>query len=117
MKNFAQPGATVTVAAPRAVTSGELVIVGLLAGVAVHDAAEADPVEITTEGVFDLAKTSAQAWATVGLAIYAVPGTGLATTAVTAGNVLIGTNLATAVDPSGTGRVRLNGAAPAAATS
>ena len=114
-KNFIQPGKVVTVAAPRAIESGELVIVGLLAGVAQHDAANGAPVEIATEGVFDLAKTSAQAWATVGLAIYAVPATGLATTATTTGNVLIGTNVATAANPSGTGRVRLNGSAPAAA--
>ena len=117
MKNFIQPGKVVTVIAPRAVASGELVVVGLLAGVAQHDAANGAPVEIATEGVFDLAKTSAQAWATVGLPIYAIPATGLVTTATTAGNVLIGTNLATAANPSATGRVRLNGAVPAAATS
>lgn len=117
MKNFIQPGKVVTVAAPRNVLSGELVIVGLLAGIAATDALSGAPVEIVTEGVFTLAKTSAQAWATVGLAIYGVPGTGLTTTAVTAGNVLIGTNLATALNPSGTGLVRLNGAVPAAATS
>jgi predicted RecA/RadA family phage recombinase len=113
MKNFTQPGVTVSVAAPRAVASGEIVVVGLLAGVAVHDAAEGAPVEITTEGVFEVAKTSAQAWATVGLPIYVIAATGLATTAA-AGNVLLGTNLATAANPSGTGVVRLNGVAPAA---
>lgn len=117
MKNFVQPGGVVTVTAPRAIVAGEIVVVGLLVGVAVNDADNGASVEIATEGVFDVAKTSAQAWATVGLAIYVVPGTGLATTAVTAGNVLIGTNLATAANPSGSGRVRLNGAAPAAATS
>ena len=116
MKNFIQPGVTVTVTAPRTVVAGEIVVVGLLAGVAVHDAASGAPVEITTEGVFTVAKTEAQAWATVGLAIYAIPGTGVATTAVTAGNVLIGTNMATALNPSATGVVRLNGAVPAAAT-
>ena len=117
MKNFIQPGKAVTVTAPRDLSSGELVVVGLLAGVAQHDALSGAPVEIVTEGVFDLAKTAAQAWASVGLAIYAVPGTGLVTTATTAGNVLVGTNLATAANPSDTGLVRLNGSAPAAATS
>ena len=115
MKNFIQQGEVVEVTAPRELTSGELVVVGLLVGVAVHDAANGAAVEIQTEGVFEVAKTSAQAWATVGLPIYVVPATGLATTATTSGNVLIGTNLATAANPSGTGVVRLNGAAPAAA--
>lgn len=117
MKNYIQPGKVVTVPAPRNLSSGELVVVGLLAGVAQHDALSGDDVEIVTEGVYDLAKTSAQAWATVGLAIYAIPGTGVVTTATTAGNVLVGTNLATAANPSPTGLVRLNGAAPAAVTS
>ncbi|MBN8294952.1 DUF2190 family protein [Rhodobacter sp. NTK016B] len=115
MKNFIQPGKVVTLVAPRDVLSGELVVVGLLAGVAQHDALTGADVECDTEGVFDLAKTAAQAWATVGLPIYAIPGTGVVTTATTTGNVLIGTNLATAVNPSATGRVRLNGSAPAAA--
>jgi predicted RecA/RadA family phage recombinase len=114
-KNFIQPGKVVTVAANRTLTSGELAVVGLLVGVAQHDAASGAPVEIVTEGVFDLAKTSAQAWASVGLPIYVVPGTGLATTASTSGNVFIGVNLATAINPSGTGLVRLNGSAPVAA--
>jgi predicted RecA/RadA family phage recombinase len=113
MKNFVQPGHAVTVTAPRNLASGELVIVGLLAGVAQHSALSGAPVEIVTNGVFDLAKTSAQAW-TVGAAIYGIPATGVATTATTAGNVLIGTALAVAANPSAIGRVRLNGSAPAA---
>ena len=117
MKNYVQPGAIVSVLAPRAVAAGELVNVGLLVGVTQTAADNGAAVEIATEGVFDLAKTSAQAWSTVGLAIYMVPATGLCTTATTTGNILVGTNLATAANPTATGRVRLNGAAPAAATS
>lgn len=115
MKNFIQPGKVVTLTAPRTVLSGEVVVVGLVAGVAVHNAANGAPVEVQTEGVFTLAKTSAQAWATVGLPIYVIPGTGVVTTATTTGNVLLGTNLATEVNPSATGVVRLNGTVPAAA--
>lgn len=115
MQNFTQEGKVITVTAPATITAGQLVVIGLLVGVAVHDAASGAPVEIQTEGVFEVAKTSAQAWATVGLAIYVVPATGLATTATTSGNVLIGTNLAAAANPSGTGIVRLNGSIPAAA--
>lgn len=112
-KNFVQPGHVVTVPAPVAVSSGDLVTVGVLAGVAQFDAGPGDPVEIAVEGVHEVAKVSAQAW-TVGAAIY-VTSAGLATTAAAAGNVLIGVAMEVAANPSATGVVRLNGAAPAAA--
>lgn len=114
-KNFLQPGRVVSVPAPRDVSSGEMVTVGVLSGVAQHDALSGKPVEIETEGVYSLAKTSAQAW-TVGDAIYTVPGTGVCTTATTTGNVLVGVAMAAAANPSAAGIVRLNGSAPAAAT-
>ncbi|MBK4216131.1 DUF2190 family protein [Paracoccus caeni] len=111
-KNFIQPGHVVTVPAPASVASGALVQVGVLVGVAQFAAEPAEPVEIALEGVHELAKVSAQAW-TVGQAIY-ISSTGLATTATAAGNVFIGVALAAAANPSPTGVVRLNGAAPAA---
>jgi predicted RecA/RadA family phage recombinase len=114
-KNFIQEGAVVTVTAPRNVTSGEMVTVGVLSGVAQFTALSGAPVEIATEGVYEVAKTSAQAW-TVGAAIYTIPGTGVCTTATTTGNVLVGVAMAVANNPSATGIVRLNGSAPAAAT-
>ncbi|WP_323041141.1 DUF2190 family protein [Gemmobacter sp.] len=114
-KNLIQQGHVVSVTAPRNVNSGEMVTVGVLSGVAQHDALSGAAVEIVTEGVFELAKTSAQAW-TVGAAIYTIPGTGVCTTATTTGNVLVGVAMAVASNPSGTGIVRLNGSAPAAAT-
>lgn len=116
MKNFIQRGAVVGVPAPRNVASGELVIVGVLAGVAQHSAVSGETVEIATEGVFELPKTSAQAW-TVGAAIYATPATGVCTTASSAGNLLVGAALEAAANPSAVGIVRLNGASPAAVTS
>lgn len=116
MKNFIQRGEVVPVTAPADVASGALVKVGVLVGVAEHDAASGEAVNIAVSGVFELSKVSAQAW-TEGAALYMVPGTGLVTTATTAGNVLIGVALAAAANPSATGIVRLNGAAPAAVTS
>jgi predicted RecA/RadA family phage recombinase len=113
MKNFVQKGGAVNIAAPYAVVGGSLVRVGVLCGVAVHDAASGADVTVALEGVFDLEKTSAQAW-TVGAAIYMVPATRLCTTVATAGNLLIGVALAAASNPSATGTVRLNAAAPAA---
>ena len=61
MKNFIQRGNTITVTAPYAVSSGDGVLVGSLFGVAAFDALITTSVEIVTEGVFDLAKTSALA--------------------------------------------------------
>lgn len=108
MKNFTQTGDIVTVTAPANVSAGELVAVGGLVGVAVTDALSGAPVEIKTSGVFELAKTSAQAWASVGLTIYRDASTGLATTTAST-NPPIGVNLAVAANPSATGTVRLNG--------
>lgn len=106
-KNFVQPGSVVTVTAPADTESGAGVLIGTLFGVATHSAKSGEPLEIKTDGVWELAKTNAQAWASVGLAIYATAA-GLATTTAT-DNVLIGKNLAAAANPSGTGIVRLNG--------
>ncbi len=115
MKNFVQPGEVLTVPAPAGgVASGAGVKLGVLFGVAQGAAAEGAPVAIACAGVFDLPKTSAQAWA-VGAAIYWTGSA--ATTATTAGNLLIGVAAAAAANPSAIGRVRLNGAAPAAVTS
>lgn len=113
MKTYQQPGDTLTVPAPSAVSSGDGVKVGVLFGVAVYDADSGDDVEIATKGVYELPKTSAQAW-TVGAAIYWTGSA--ATTATTAGNLLIGVAAEAAANPSSTGMVRLNGSAPAAVT-
>lgn len=107
MRNYVQPGDVVTVPAPAAVASGDGVLVGGLFGIAGTDAASGDPVEIKTVGVYDMPKTSAQAW-TVGAAIYWDNSAGVATTVDTS-NTLIGKAVEAAANPSGTGRVRLNG--------
>jgi predicted RecA/RadA family phage recombinase len=114
MKNYIQPGDVMTLVAPAEITAGTPIANGVLTGVAITDAANAAPVECATRGVFELPKTSAQAW-TLGAAIYLIPSTRVTTTATTAGNVLIGTAAAVADNPSATGLVRLNGSAPAAA--
>jgi len=104
MKNFIAPGDMITVTAPATVASGDVVVVGKLAGVAATDAASGAPVEIKTSGVFDVAKTSEQAWI-VGAAIYH-DGTAATTTVST--NVPIGHAVAIAANPSAVGRVRLS---------
>lgn len=112
-KNFLQKGSTLSLIATAIVASGALVVRGVMAGVALHDAAVGAPLEIQLDGVWSLPKTPAQAW-TVGAAIYVIPATGLCTTAATAGNLLIGVAADVAANPSSFGAVRLNGTAPAA---
>lgn len=107
MKNYVQPGDRVTLAAPYDVTSGAGCLVGTLFGVASCTVLSGADVVLETEGVFDLAKTSAQAW-TVGAAIY-WDDTNKVCTTTASGNTLIGKALAVAANPSATGRVRLNG--------
>ncbi|MCG7520852.1 DUF2190 family protein [Ruegeria sp. Ofav3-42] len=114
MKNMIQTGTVITVLAAADVVSGAGVKIGMLFGVAQADAKAGEVVSLVTEGVFDLPKTSAQAWS-VGDPIYFNNSTKLCTTATTAGNIHIGTAVAEAGNPSGSGLVRLNGAMPAAA--
>lgn len=108
MKNFIQSGEVVEVIAPYDVASGDGVLVGGLFGYATHAALTGKPVNIKTRGVFEGKKTSAQAWATVGLAIYWDNAARELTTTVST-NTLVAKNLAAAVNPSATGTVRLNG--------
>ena len=58
MKNYVQEGNTITVTAPATVTSGQLVVVGSIMGVAAFDAASGADVEITVEGVLELPKVT-----------------------------------------------------------
>lgn len=109
MKNYLQNGDTVTLVAPADVASGAGVLVGSLFGVALTTQKSGENVEARVTGVVDLAKVTAQAWSTVGLLIYWDNTAKNATTTSTS-NKLIGVNVATAANPSATGRVRLNGA-------
>ena len=68
MKNYVQPGNTITLTAPYAVTSGDGLLVGSIFGVAAGNAILGDPVETAVEGVYDLKKVASQAWAAGDLA-------------------------------------------------
>src|SRR5512134_2080955 len=60
--NYIQPGHTLTVTVPTGgVLSGKGVLIGALFGIAQYDAIEGDEVEILTEGVVEIGKTSALA--------------------------------------------------------
>lgn len=110
MKNYVQPGNTITLTAPYAVTSGDGLLVGAIFGVAAGTAILGDPVETAIEGVYDLKKVASQAWA-AGDKIY-WDNTAKQTTKTLTSNTLIG--VATEAVAGGAtdliGRVRLNGA-------
>src|SRR5512134_1094891 len=62
MKTYVQPGKSLTVTAPAGgVLSGQGVLIGTLFGIAQYDAVEGAEVEILTEGVVEIGKTSALA--------------------------------------------------------
>ncbi len=88
MKNCVQPGNSITLTAPYAVTSGDGLLVGSIFGVAAGTAILGDPVETAVEGVYDLKKVASQAWA-VGDRIY-WDNTAKQTTKTLTSNTLIG---------------------------
>jgi predicted RecA/RadA family phage recombinase len=106
--NYIQDGDVIAVTAPAAVKSGQLVVVGKLAGVAVADAASGASVTINRRGAWKLKKTSAQAW-TVGADLYAAAGVDSSVTTTSTDAVLIGKALHAAANPSPVGSVLLNG--------
>ena len=110
MKNFVQPGNTITLTAPYAVASGDGLLVGAVFGIAAGTAASGEPVEAALVGVYDLKKTASQAWA-VGDKVY-WDNTAKEATKTTTSNTLIGAAVAAVAGGAGytIGRVRLNAA-------
>jgi len=110
MKNFVQPGNTITLTAPYAVASGDGLLVGAIFGVAAGSAASGDPVEAALIGVFDITKVGSQAW-TVGAKVY-WDDTNKRCTTVSTDNTLVGVAIAAVASGAGDtiGRVRLNAA-------
>lgn len=108
MKNFIETGDIVEVTAPSDVLSGQGVLVGKLFGMAVADAASGKVVNVKTLGVFEVPKTSAQAWSQ-GADIY-WDNTAKVFTTTASGNALVAKAMLAAANPSGIGTVRLNGA-------
>jgi predicted RecA/RadA family phage recombinase len=109
MKNYVQPGNTITLTAPYEVVSGDGLLVGSIFGVAAGDAESGATVEAALTGVFDLKKVASQAWA-AGDKVY-WDNTNKEATKTATGNTLIG--VATEAVAGGAddviGRVRLNG--------
>ena len=109
MKNFVQPGNTITLTAPYAVASGDGLLVGSIFGVASGTAALGETVEAALTGVYDLKKVASQAWA-AGDKVY-WDNTAKEATKTTTSNTLIGVAVVAVAGGAGDtiGRVRLNG--------
>jgi predicted RecA/RadA family phage recombinase len=110
MKNFIKNATgPISLVAPYDVSSGDGFLVGTIFAVAAHTAVSGAAVEGLPMGEFDLKKTSAQAWATVGLALYWDNTAKEVTTVSTSNGNPIGHNTLVAANPSATGRVRVIG--------
>lgn len=107
MKNYVQEGDALTLTAPYAVVAGAGFKVGSIIAIAAASADNAATVVGYTEGVFTVAKTSAQAW-TVGVKVY-WDDTNKEFTTTSTSNTLAGVATAVAANPSSTGQIRLNG--------
>lgn len=113
MNNYIQPGQVMTLAAPYDRTAGQGALVGSLFGVAVNDVDSGDDGEFHTCGVFELAKATGTAW-TQGQKLYWDDSNKRFDTVSTVGP-LHGVAAEAADSADTTGRVRLNGTAPATA--
>jgi predicted RecA/RadA family phage recombinase len=113
MKNFIQPGDVVTVAAPGNVKSGDLIIVGALAGVCATDGGTGDEVEIALVGVFELPKAAGEINAAAAVWFDNVTNHNVVN-ASSAGLFPVGVAVAHAATGDATVRVRLSGVPVAA---
>ena len=108
MKNYVQPGNTITLTAPYDVASGDGLLVGSIFGVATGAAVSGGTIEAALVGVFDLTKVGSQAWA-VGDKIY-WDNTAKQATKTATDNTLVGAAVEAVGNGAGEtiGRVRLN---------
>lgn len=107
MKNYIQPGDTLTIPAPAVVLSGGVVIAGEIKGIAGSHAAVGEPVDVSVTGVFELPKVAANAF-TLGAAVHWDAATGLATSTAS-GNTKLGVAVEAAPASTATVKVRLSG--------
>lgn len=107
MKNHVQPGNTITIPSPATYASGDIVILGDLAGVAAGDAPTGEDLDLTLVGVFDLPKVETDAIA-IGQPVFASGGV-VTTDDDSGANPLLGHAVTAAPNPSGFVHVRLKG--------
>lgn len=108
-RNFIGEGKAVDLIAPYDVAAGAGALVGSLFGVALNAYKLNEQGVFGTCGIWELKKTNAQAW-TAGQKVY-WDNTAKEVTSTVGANTLIGVATVAALNPSATGRVRLNGTA------
>ncbi|RWR12044.1 DUF2190 family protein [Paenirhodobacter populi] len=104
--NFVQPGHNLTIPAPAAVLSGEPVTAGEIVGIALGDAAIGSPVDVATEGVWELPKV---ADAIILGEIVFWDATAKLATATATDNIKLGVAVADAAASTATVTIRLSG--------
>ncbi|MFZ3484271.1 DUF2190 family protein [Sphingomonas sp. 3-13AW] len=107
-RNFIQPGETITMTAPYAVTSGAGLLVGAVFAVALASAAQGAPVEARRVGVFDMTKAPGEAWVADTTKLY-WDNTNKRVTSTATGNTLIGVARQSQASADTVGRVLLTG--------
>ena len=111
MKNFIQPGDTITVTAPYALSAGDGCQVGILFGVACGTYANGAEAELMVDdGVFDLTALSTDTASGTSFVLAYWDNTNKRITTTSAGNTKVGVIIATKINGDTTARVRLNGA-------
>ena len=112
MKTYVASGRSLTVTAPvGGVVSGQGVLIGTLFGIAQYDAAEGADVEILTEGVVELPKTSALAIDVGDRLFWDATNTVVNKTATA--QICVGVAVSAAANPSASVRIKLGANTPA----
>ncbi len=109
MRNYVQPGKTLTLTAPYALTSGQGALVGSIFGVAKTDLASGASGEFQTEDVIDLTKAGATAVTAGALVYWDNAARNVTTNAAAGANKLIGAATQAAAAGDATVRVKLTG--------
>lgn len=107
MKSFKQAGSNLTIPAPAAVSSDDVVIAGNIVGIAAGAAGAGDLVDVVVTGVFELPKVAANAF-TLGAVVYWNATSKLATSTAS-GNTKLGVAIEAAPADTASVRVRLSG--------
>lgn len=110
MRTYVKEGDTIAMTAPRAVVSGDGMLVGLLFGVATGAAASGAVVEAVVEGVVDLPKATGVA-INEGVRVF-WDNTAFNVTATATGNLCIGSAVGATNYASGATRIQVKLGAP-----
>ena len=105
MRNYIQKGENLTIPAPTAVASGDVLVIGDLHGIVAGDAAEDEPCDLVVVGVFSIPKVGANSFG-IGDKVYWDATNKLATSTAT-DNTRLGTCVKVAVSGSAAVEVKL----------